>query len=80
MDNTQEQLIFELESEYEKRKLAEESLKKCEEICKSYFTYGLKSESNNTRYGAIVKIVSEYFEQIKKEDNNEDRGIQSEHC
>ena len=80
MDNTQEQLIFELEKEYEKRQLAEKALKWCSELCDSHFEHShTRSDETNSRFTAIRKVVSEYFNgKVKgKEQDNEDRRIQS---
>ena len=85
MDNTEEQLIFELEKEYEKRISAEKALRECVEICDSYFKYGYTSETNSTRFGSIIMIVDKYFENndisnTEKEEDNEDRRVQSKRC
>ena len=80
MDNTQEQLIFELEKEYEKRQLAEKALKWCSELCDSHFEHSHgRNDDTNSRFTAIRKVVSEYFNgKVKeKEQDNEDRRIQS---
>ena len=85
MDDIYDKMIDQIEEEHKKRKLAEKALKECVEICESYFKHGYTSDPNNTRYRSIITIVDKYFEandisNKNKEDNDEDRGIQSEHC
>jgi hypothetical protein len=76
-------LIAQLEREYDKRQLAEKALKWCGELCDSHFEHSHnRTDDTNSRFIAIKKIVTEYFnEKAKgKEQDNENRGIQSEHC
>jgi len=76
-------LIAQLEKEYDKRQLAEKALKWCSELCDSHFNHShTKNDDANSRFMAIKKIATDYFNKNKerKEQNNEDRGIQSEHC
>ena len=74
-------LIAQLEREYDKRKLAEKALKWCSELCDSHFEHSQnRNDDTNSRFTAIRKIVTEYFnEKAKgKEQEDENRRIQSE--
>ena len=76
-------LIAQLEREYDKRKLAEKALKWCSELCDSHFEHShTRNDDANARFTAIKKITFEYFnKKVKeKENNNENRRIQSEDC
>ena len=73
-------LIAQLEKEYDKRQLAEKALKWCSELCDSHFEHSHgRNDDTNSRFTAIRKVVSEYFNgKVKeKEQDNEDRRIQS---
>ena len=65
-------LIAQLEREYDRRQIAEKALQECVGICESYFKYGSRTEINNNRYGSIIEIVKEYFDKLKKEDDQDD--------
>ena len=76
-------LIAQLEKEYDKRQLAEKALKWCSELCDSHFAHSqARNDDTNSRFIAIKKVVAAYFNEKakEKEQNNENRGIQSEHC
>ena len=67
-------LIAQLEKEYDKRENAELALKQIVEMCESYFKYGSRTEANSTRYGTIIKIAQEYFDNFKKEEKQDDNS------
>jgi len=83
MDNIYDKMIEQIEEEHHKRMLAEKALRWCSELCDSHFEHS-KSRNNDTdsRFTAIRKVIAEYFNvnNNRKEQDNENRGIQSEHC
>ena len=78
-----DKMIEQIEEEHKKRMLAEKALRWCSELCDSHFEHS-RSRNNDTdsRFTAIRKVVTEYFNKTIniKENNDENRGIQSEHC